>query len=408
MFKIKNLTKFGLTLTVLASLGLSSLPVMAPVAHAEESSTTETTTSVDFVGQLIELSNTSVPTVIVVRQNPTGAFTDYTVNISTATKFGSFRWNTTSMEDWMSGDSVRIIGEKNENTGLVEAEFAINESLNPLTMRGLNGWITALDGEANTITVQWMDVEHVVNITSDTHLVISPNTNATIEDFQIGDRVRVRMNKDGAVENEARFVVALRRGANLFLKARTRPFAAELNSITVNEDGSGTMQVTIGENAHLLPGDVNNLFGVEGDVKTVTFSADTRNVRRYNGSTSPSEFVVGDRLLIFGRANDDGTIAAWIIRDNEIWRAGVATHTGEIVSIDTSTNTIVIRADVFRGEDRDITVVYNDDAKVIIDGEESDEFDLVAGDTIRVRGTAHHGDDAIDVSNVTAIGVSRD
>lgn len=408
MFKIRNITKFGLTLTVLASLGLSSLPVMAPLAHAEDSSTTETTTHVDFVGQLIELSNTSVPTVIVVRQNPTGAFTDYTVNISTATKFGSFSWNTTKMEDWMSGDSVRIIGEKNENTGLVEAEYAINQSLNPLTMWGLNGWITALDGEANTMTVQWMNVEHVVNITDNTHLVISPNTNATLEDFQIGDRVRVRLNRDGSVENEARFVVALRRGANLFLKARTRPFTAELNSIAINEDGSGSMQVTIGENAHLLPGDVNNLFGVEGDVKTVTFSANTRNVRRYNGSTSPSEFVVGDKLLIVGRANDDGTISAWIIRDNEIWRAGVATHAGEIISIDTDANRLVVHEDVFRGEDKDVTITYNDDAKVMIDGEEADEFDLEVGDTVRVRGTAHHDDDGVDVSNVTAIGVSRE
>lgn len=408
MFQLKGLSKFGLTLTVLASLGLSSLPLMAPLAQAEESSTTETTTHVDFIGQLIELSNTSVPTVIVVRQNPLSTFTDYTVNISSTTKFGFSKWNTTQMDYWMAGDSIRIIGTKNENTGLVDAEYAINESLNPLTMVGLNGWITALDSNAGTITVQWMNVEYVVNVTSNTHLVISPNTVATINDFQIGDRVRVRMNKNGSVTNEARFVVALRRGSTLFMKARTRPFAAELNSLTVNEDGSGSMQVTIGENAHLLPGDVNNLFGVEGDIKTVTFEPETRTVRRYSGRTEPSEFVIGDKLLIVGRANDDGTISAWIIRDNDIWILGVATHVGEIVSIDTGTDTLVVLENDINGTDKEVTMVYNTDVKIIIDGVEATESDLLIGDTIRIRGTAHKGDDGIDVDHVTAIGISRE
>lgn len=406
MFK-QRLSGTGLALAVLASIGISSLPMTAPLAHAEEAVSSESTTHVDFVGQLIELSSTSTPTVIVVRQNPTSAFTDYTVNITTDTAFGSFKWNTTAMEDWMTGDSIRIIGEKDDNTGLVTAEYAINESINPLTMKGLNGWITAIDGDANTMTVQWMNVEHVVNITNDTHLVISPNTNATLADFQIGDRVRVRMNKNGEVENEARFVVALRRGANLFLKARTRPFTAELNSIVMNDDGSGTMTVTIGENPHLLPGDVNNLFGVEGDVKTVTFSPNTHSVRRFNGSTDPSEFVVGDKLLIVGRANDDGTISAWIIRDNEIWRLGVATHMGDITSINTATNTLVVHETSIRGEDKDITMTYVDDAKIVIDGEAATENDLQVGDTVRVRGTAHHGE-TVELSNVTAIGASRE
>jgi DNA-directed RNA polymerase subunit E'/Rpb7 len=406
MFGLKHVSRVALTLGVLASLGLSYLPTTVSLAHAEEANS-DVTTSVDFTGQLIELSSTSVPTVIVVRVNPTGAFTDYTINITPDTAFGSFKWNTTAMEDWMSGDAVRIIGEQDANTGLVDAEYAINQSLNPLTMQGLNGWITAIDGEASTITVQWLNIEHVVNITDDTHLVISPNTAASITDFQIGDRVRVRMNKDGAVENEARFVVALRRGSNLFLKARTRPFTAELNSLTINEDGSGTMEVTIGENDHLLPGDVNNLFGVEGDIKTVTFLDQTKTVRRFMGTSDASEFVVGDKLLIVGRANDDGTISAYMIRDNDIWMAGVSTHSGDIVSIDTATNTLVVSADNFTGADEEVTITYNDDAKIVIDGVDSTESDLQVGDTVRVRGVAHRGDE-LTVNDVRAIGISRE
>ncbi len=406
MFSLKHLSRVTLTLGVIASLGLSYLPASATRAQAEEV-VAETTTAVDFTGQLIELSNTTVPTVIVVRVNPTGEFTDYTIDITSETSFGSFAWNTTSMEDWMSGDSVRIIGEKNENTGVVAAEYAINQSINPLTMKGLNGWITAIDGEASTLTVQWMNVEHVVNVTDSTRLVISPNTEANLTDFQIGDRVRVRMNRDGAVENEARFVVALRRGSQLFLKARTRPFTAELNSIVINDDGSGSMQVTIGANDHLLPGDVNNLFGVEGDVKTVTFLDETKTVRRFMGSAEADEFVVGDKLLIVGRANDDGTISAYMIRDNDIWMAGVSTHTGTIISIDTSTNTIVAAGDNFRGEDNDITLTYEDDAKILIDGVEYSETDLLVGDTLRVRGVARLGD-VLTINDVSIVSVSRE
>ncbi len=396
-----------LSLTLMAGVGLSFSPATAFTARAEEGAEAETTTAINFTGQLIELSNTSVPTVIVVRQNPTGEFTDYTVDITTETKFGFLGREKTSMEDWMSGDHVKIIGEKNENTGVVEAQYAINLSINPLLHRGLNGWLTAIDSEAGTVTVQWMDVEHVVNVTDSTRLVVPPNTEAALIDFKVGDRVRLRLLKDGTVENEARFMVALRRGSELFLKARTRPFHAEVNSIIVNDDGSGSLEVTLGNNPHLVPGDVNNLFGVEGDVKTVTFDANTKFVRRYNGTTEANEIMVGDQLLIVGRYNDDGTVSARLIKDTNIWMLGVSLHEGEVLSIDTATNTIVIKANSFRGEDKEVTVTYLDEVIIIENEIVVSENEITVGDKIRVRGEARRSDgELVGIEDVSKIRLS--
>lgn len=388
---------------VIASLGLSLSPVLANSTRAEEPSA-EATTQIDITGQLIELSNTSIPTVIVVRQNPTGEFTDYTVDITSETKLGSFRWNTSPLDEWMTGDTVRIMGDKNENTGVVAANLAMNQSINPTIHRGLNGWITDIDGEAKTLTVQWMNEEHTVHITDDTNLVISPNTNANLTDFAIGDRVRIRMSNDG--ENQARFVVALRRGDILFLKARTRPFAAEVNTININADGTGSMQVTMGENKHLLPGDVNNLFGVEGDIKTVIFDENTKFVRRFLGTSAASEIQPGDKLYIVGRANDDSTISARLIKDSNLWMISTNIRAVTVSAIDTTTNTITISGTSLLGITRESTVSYNDETEITQNGQPATENDIQAGDKIRLQGLVHGTEEhEVSVSNATKIDI---
>ncbi|NBT38030.1 MAG: hypothetical protein EBT21_07980, partial [Actinobacteria bacterium] len=271
---------------------------LSPLAsvHAES----ETTSPIDFSGQLIELSSTDVPTTIVVRKNPTGEFTDYTVDIDSDTEFGTNRANTTEMTDWITGDSLHVVGTLNENTGVVTARTVVDSSLN-VGFEGLNGWITSIDTGENSMVVQWQGVEHTVNVTSDTHMVIPPTNPAALSDFQVGDRVRLRLT---AGTDNARIIVALRRGDEIFLKARTRPFSAQLEDVDDNGDGSGTLTVTLTANPHLRHGDVNNLVGDEGDVITVAYDSNTKFVRKFNGEAEVGEFVEGDQLFIVGRVND--------------------------------------------------------------------------------------------------------
>jgi len=394
--------------TLLAVTAVVGVMPAAPV-HAEEAETTE---SVDMWCQLQELSSTSLPTTIVCRENPAGEFTDYTVDIPVGTDFGTFPGNTTSMDDWITGDTLHIIGSQNLNTGVVTSELIVNSSMNPLNYRGLNGWITAIDESASTVTVQWEGVEHVVNVTDNTHMVVPPINPAALSDFEINDRVRIRIIKDSDVENEARIIVALRRGPHIYLKARTRGFAAELTDIDDNGDGTGSLTVTLLKNEHLRTGDVNNLIGVEGDEITVTYDTNTRIVRRFNGETTVDEFVEGDLLFVVGRYNDDGTVSARLVKDNNIWRLGVARRGGEVTDIDTSSNTITVdpvEGDETTAEVSEIVVSYSDDTEFHKDGEVVTEDDIAEGDVIHVRGTMHLSEGGtLTIDSVIAIGIETD
>lgn len=390
---------------VALSLLVASALILSPLAavHAEEA---EATSDISFTGQLIELSATEAPTTIVVRENPTGEWTDYTVDITTETAFGTWVGNTTEMESWITGDQIKIEGTLNENTEIVTADLAINLSMNPFRYNSLNGWVTEIDETAGTMTVQWMNVEHVVNVTDNTHMVVPPTNPATLGDFAIGDRVRLRLIKDSEVENEARIIIALRRGAEIFLKARTRGFTVELNDIDDNGDGTGSLEVTLLENPHLRPGDVNNLVGEEGDELVITYDAYTRFVRKYMGLASIDELIVGDQLLIVGRVNDDDTISARLIKDNDLWRLGVAQHEGTVLAISTDENTITIEPDY---DDRDeVIAYYNDETVFMEDGVEVTEDDVNVGDEIHVRGTAHDIGDVVEVLDVVRVWIGDD
>ncbi len=383
--------------TSIAALVL--VTALAPMSIVKAES--EETSDIDFWGQLIELSSTDVPTTIVVRQDPAGEFTDYTVDIDEETVFGTNDGNTTVMSDWITGDYLHVIGELNENTGVVTAETVVNSSLNPYNMRGLNGWIQEVDEDADTMTIQWNEEDHVVDITSNTHMVVGSTNPAELSDFEIGDRVRVRLEKD---TEDARIIVVLRRGDEIYLKARTRGFLVELNDIAKDDEDSGSLSVTLLENPHLRSSDVNNLVGDEGDELTIVYDENTNFVRRFMGSSEVDEFQAGDHLMVVGRVNDDGTISARLIKDNNIWIKGVARHTGEVDSVDTDENQIVMTpSDEEDAKYTSVTVDYDDDTVFMKDREEVTEDDLSADDQIRVRGMAREDGDALIITDVETI-----
>ncbi len=402
----RSFTHWLKTASLILVLGLTISPI-APVRASDDEASSETTSSFDVWGQLIELSSTEAPTTIVIRENPAGEFTDFTVDIDTDTVFGTNPMNTSVMSDWITGDTLHVKGTKNENTGVVTADVIVNGSLNPEKYHGLNGWITAVDTDDSTMTVQWEGVEHVVNVTSNTHMVVPPVNPAALTDFQISDRVRLRLIEDSDVENEARIIVALRRGDEIFLKARTRGFGAELTDLDDNGDGTGSLSVTLTENPHLRADDVNNLVGEAGDELVITYDEHTNFVRKFNGEATVDEFVPGDALFIVGRVNDDGTIEARLVKDTSMWRRNVAQRAGEISSIDTSANTLTLEplgnSPKFEGG-VDITVTYSDSTEFVERGEESvTEDDLEVGDVVRVFGTARLGESGLEISDVSKI-----
>lgn len=336
-----------------------------------------------FVGQMIELSTTEAPTNIVVRDfdDDGEGWTDYTVLITAETVFGTNRTDTTVMADWITGDWVLVQGEFNENTRVVTASAVVNQSINPYQDEGLNGWVTAMDAAAGTMTVDWAGVSHVIQVTDRTKMVVPPINPATLADFQAGDRVRLRLFKDGESENEARIIVALRRGDHIYLKGRTRPFEAGLVSFSGGAVPA-ELEVVLFENEHLRGGDVNNLIGIEGERKIVIVDEYTQIVRRYEGETTLSTFLPGDDLYIVGRSNDDGSITAKLIRNDEVLATDVDGLYGRVDFVDVATRSITVRGGGAGPREVHVpleAVIWHNDGEA--------EFEEIAvGDRVRVRG----------------------
>jgi len=178
---------------------------------------------------------------------------------------------------------------------------------------------------------------------------------------------------------------------------------------------------------------VNNLVGVGGEIVTVSYDDKTNFVRRFKGTASVDELTPGDTMFIVGRVNDDGTIGARMVRDDSMFKAGVARHLGEIESIDTSTNSIKVKMVAMmhdmpgmRHDTRGMhmmmesdggisldlkarieggsewTVTYADSTEIWKDGKKAAEGDLKVGDIIRVQGVANVNTMTVVASKIAA------
>jgi len=371
----KKIFKFSLISLLLAlTLSLSVVPALA------EEITAEAKTGVNFLGTLIEIGSTDVPTTMIIRDANN---VDQTVSITSATVLGQRRDQVTKLEDWIPGDQIRVVGYKNENTGVIDATVLVNKSIVVWSHRGVNGWIQSIDTANSQITVTRGAAVYTLKITDRTNIVIPGKGKVTINELQVNDRIRGRvLKRAGTTTLEAKIIVVLRRGNLIFQKLRNNVFNAELLEITSTTVPT-TIKVKILESPTLRAGDVNNLIGLPGEEKTINVTENTRLVRRYMGRTDLTEFLVGDKLMIVGRAGDDGTIEAKLIKDNNIFKTSSLGKAGVITSIDAANNKFQVE---WLG--KTITVAVTANTK-IIKGENSAATinDLVVGDKIRGRGT---------------------
>ncbi len=362
---------------VVAIVLVSVMTVSFP-AWAEETNGTETTTSVNFVGTLIEVGSTEVPTTLVIRYNNV----DYSVSVTSSTVLGQRRDQVTKLSDWIPGDAIRVIGTKNENTGVIDATILVNTSIVVWAHRGVNGWIQTIDTITNQITVTYAAKTYTLQITDRTNIHIPGKGKVTINELKVGDRIRGRaLKRWGTTVLEAKIIVVLRRGNILFQKLRTNVFNAELLEIAGTIPPT-TIKVKILESPTLKYGDVNNLIGVPGDERTVNITENTKLVRRWFGTATLDEFTIGDTLMIVGRANDDGTIDAKLVRNNDIWRATSKGVAGEIILIDAANNRFVVS---WLGQSK-IVKVTNATKIVIGTNTSATISDLSVGDKVRGRG----------------------
>lgn len=294
---------------------------------ASENSLSEEMVAINFAGKLIEIGTTELPTTIIVENNETKVH--YTIEVNTNTLIRPI-----NLSYWLPGDQVKVVGNLNNNTQTFFAKSLTNLSFIVNQNDGFNGWITAIDTTASTFVYSWNNRNYTVKVSSSTRIVAGLKNPATLADLKVGDRVRGRMFKD---TTEAKIVVVLRRGENLFVKIRTFVPNVELVRLSSTVVPT-TIQVKILKTPGLKKNDVNNLIGTEGALVTVNVTEDTILTRKYFGRTTLAEFQPGDNLQIVGRVNDDGTVDTKMIKNNSIWQTNMFGHVGIVQAINTSDN----------------------------------------------------------------------
>jgi len=302
----------------------------ACVSTTSEKGQTEKKNSIQFAGALLEIGSTDLPANIVVRDNKTKI--DQIVSVSQKTLFGTNKNQVSQLADWIAGDQIRVIGVKNENTGIIEATRVINTSL--VSKAGINGYVTKIDTAKKLVYYAGgaNKAEKAFAYATSTKFIVGTSTSASVTNLKINDRIRVRAYLRKGTEPMALIVMVLKRGTETLVKMKTVVFNVTLVRLDSTVTPT-TVQVKIVKTPTLRKNDANNLVGNEGDLVTLNVKEDTRIVRKYFGRTSLAELSVGDSLMIVGRVNADKTVNAQLIKDNSIWKTGLTGHAGVVTDI---------------------------------------------------------------------------
>ncbi len=182
----------------------------------------------------------------------------------------------------------------------------------------------------------------------------------------------------------ASFASAHEQGNNPIEGQRIHQFGVpfEIESITINDDGSGTMQGSL----ERVPEQLTEETGVtEGDAVTITFTSDTRFVLNH-AEVTVEDFNEGDVAFAAGIPDmENMTVDARVITDKPF---PPKRHIGEVIEVDTDANTILVKAIGQEDEDAQYAyVTYDSETSFREDGEEADESAISVGDKIHVQGT---------------------
>lgn len=168
-------------------------------------------------------------------------------------------------------------------------------------------------------------------------------------------------------------------------------FAVEIVSVSVSDDGSGTIEATLTR----VPEALTQEHGVD-DGTEITISVTEETVYKFNGEEgSADDLATGEEVFVRGDVNlDELTIAAELIADRP---PEPLFHVGEVVEVDTDANTILVKAmrpkDGGDGEEQYVFITYSSDTVIDEDGEEVDESAIEVGDKIHAEGDVNKDSD---------------
>lgn len=345
-------------------------------------------------GTLIEIGNTTAPntTIIIRTTNADGTTEDRTFEIDTSTKILTSGNAQASLSDWIAGDPISFTARHGINSDSLVAIRLLNSVFKP-GHKGVNGWITAIHTDTNTVDVLWNNnVTYTLNLTN-ANMVAGLKNPATINDLQINDRIRARVTDDNDGNKSTwntSILVVLRRGTTLFMRVTRWVIPATITMIPQNLAVPITIEATVNQSKSYEKNDVNNLIGVPGTKISIDINADTMLVRRYYGKALLNELSEGDTIRVIGRRDEaTGHLVARVIKDDSIQRLGVAHRLGSVSAIDSTTKTLTVVLFKTDEPNKTWTITTNASTSIYLDGVLGSWSDIKVGSNVRIRGTAH-------------------
>lgn len=116
-------------------------------------------------------------------------------------------------------------------------------------------------------------------------------------------------------------------------------------------------------------------------VVTVRITSDTNIVRKYMGKADLSELMVGDKLMVVGKLQEDGSVNAQLVKDESI-QVVFKARKGEVITIDAAAMTFMMK-----NGDKEYKIYVTANTKFAKAGMKEVKFsDLMVGNKVVVRG----------------------
>lgn len=166
-------------------------------------------------------------------------------------------------------------------------------------------------------------------------------------------------------------------------KPRPHGIHVEIDSISVEDDGTGTIEASF----LFVNERVQEEKGVQvGDSITVTFTSET-SFYKDKEEVSAEDYAAGDIAFIAGKYDEASEEYTAKLVGNHPPKPRFIRH-GEVVEVNTEDNTILVKPfHAQEGNDGEYVLVsYGDATEIKEDREEASESDITVGDKIRVRG----------------------
>ncbi|MBI5023200.1 MAG: hypothetical protein HZC05_03525 [Candidatus Magasanikbacteria bacterium] len=118
-------------------------------------------------------------------------------------------------------------------------------------------------------------------------------------------------------------------------------------------------------------------------------------MRKYMGKADLSELAIGDKLMVVGKLQEDGSVNASLVKDESI-QITFQARNGEVMSIDTAASTFVIKNDK-----KEFKIFVTANTKFAKVGIKLPTFaDLKVGDKVVVRGVIRQAANEITADSV--------